>query len=200
MKYVNFYWCNFMSHKSCICFCNNRRLCFCMFHVFCWFASIVYVLMFSPEGDTSVAPAQIQTRPIHKWPLRPGVLVHVNGTHSLSVGRLPQQQCSGAVNSSTPKSTPTRPNISVPKHNMCKKDRIKRAAKRLKRRRAASVANLQPDDTNQHSRANRIRQMFLNDANKYQCETLPGIIHGKSGGKQTFLYIRSYCSKSDLPS
>jgi hypothetical protein len=83
---------------------------------------------------------------------------------------------------------------------MCKKDRIKRAAKRLKRRRAASVANLQPDDTNQHSRANRIRQMFLNDANKYQCETLPGIIHGKSGGKQTFLYIRSYCSKSDLPS
>lgn len=168
--------------------------------VLCWFASIVYVLMFSPEGDSSIAPAQIQTRPIHKWPLRPGVLVHVNGTHSLSAGRLPQQQYSRDVNSSTPKSTPTRPNTSVPKHKMCKKDRIKTAAKRLKRRHATSITNLQPDDTNQHSRANKIRQMFSNDTNKYHCETLPGIIHGKSGGKQAFLYTRNYCPKSVLPS
>lgn len=183
-----------------MCFCSSRRLCACMFLVLCWFASVVCVLMFSPEGDSSVTPAQIQTRPIHKWPLRPGVLVHVNGTHSLSAGRLPQQQYSGPVNSSTPKNTPTRPNTLVPKHKMCKKDRIKAAAKRLKRRHATSVANLQPDDTNQHSRANRIRQMFSNDASKYQCETLPGIIHGKSGGKQALLYIRSFCPKSVLPS
>jgi hypothetical protein len=166
--------------------------------MFCSFASIVYVLMFSPEGDSSVATPQIQAKPIHKWPLRPGVLVHVNGTHSLSVGRFPQQQYSGAVSSSTPKSTPTRPNTSVPKHAMRKKDRIKTAAKRLKRRQGASVANLQPDDTNQHSRANRIRQMFSSDPNKYHSETLPGIMYGKSGGKKTLLYISSYCSKSIL--
>ncbi|XP_069698096.1 hemicentin-2 isoform X4 [Periplaneta americana] len=135
----------------------------------------------NPEGDSSIPPAQVQSRPVHKWPLRPGVLVHVNGTHSLSVGRLPQQQHDGALSTSTPKHTPTRPNSSIPKCSAGRKDRIKTAAKRLKRRRAANLANLQPDDTNQHSRANKIRQMFSNDTNKYHCETLPGVIHGKSG-------------------
>jgi hypothetical protein len=151
--------------------------------------------MFSPEGDSSITPAQAQARPIHKWPLRPGVLVHVNGTHSLSVGRLPQQQYDGAINTSTPKNTPTRPNTSVPKHNMCRKDRIKKAAKRLKKRHATSISNLQPDDTNQHSRANRIRQMFSSDASKYHPETLPGVIHGKSGGKEAFFSYKTLCKE-----
>jgi hypothetical protein len=143
--------------------------------------------MFSPEGDSSIPPAQVvQARPVHKWPLRPGVLVHVNGTHSLSVGRLPQQQYDGAVSTSTPKNTPTKSNSLVPKHNMCRKDRIKKAARRLKKRHGTSVSSLQPDDTNQHSRASRILQMFSSDANKYHPETLPGVIHGKSGGKEAF--------------
>ena len=138
--------------------------------------------MFSPDGDSSLPPDQVQQpKPVHKWPLRPGVLVHVNGTHSLSLGRLPQH---GTITTSTPRHTPTRLNNTVPK-NMGRKDRIKTAAKRLKRRRAASLANLQPDDTNQHSRAHRIRQMFSNDSNKYHCETMPGVFHGKSGGKET---------------
>jgi hypothetical protein len=144
--------------------------------------------MFSPEGGSSIPSAQVQARPIHKWPLRPGVLVHVKGTHSLSVGRPPQQQYDGAISTSTPKNTPTRPTNSVSKYNMGRKDRIKTAAKRLKRRHATSISNLQPDDTNQHSRATRIRQMFSSDANKYHCESLPGVIHSKSGGKEAFLF------------
>lgn len=149
--------------------------------------------MYSPEGDSSITPAQVQARPIHKWPLRPGVLVHVNGTHSLSVGRLPQQHYDGAVITSSPKNTPTRPNSSVPKRNMCRKDHIKKAAKRLKKRCATSISDLQPDDTNQHSRANRILQMFSSDASKYHPETLPGVIHGKSGGKEVlFSHQTSY--------
>lgn len=142
--------------------------------------------MFSPEGDSSVTPAQVQARPVHKWPLRPGVLVHVNGAHSLSVGRLPQQQYDGTISTSTPNNTPTRLKSSVPIHKVCRKDHIKKAAKRLKKRHATSISNLQPDDTNQHSRANRIRQMFSSDASKYHPETLPGVIHGKSGGKEAF--------------
>ncbi|XP_021920979.1 uncharacterized protein LOC110830403 [Zootermopsis nevadensis] len=135
----------------------------------------------TPEGDSSVTPAQVQARPVHKWPLRPGVLVHVNGAHSLSVGRLPQQQYDGTISTSTPNNTPTRLKSSVPIHKVCRKDHIKKAAKRLKKRHATSISNLQPDDTNQHSRANRIRQMFSSDASKYHPETLSGVIHGKSG-------------------
>lgn len=153
-------------------------------------------MIFSPEGDSSIPPAQVQARPIHKWPLRPGVLVHVNGTHSLNVDRgVPQQQYNAAVSSSTPINTPTRSNSSVAKHNMCQKDRIKTAAKRLKRRQITSMSSLEADDTNQHSRANRIRQMFSNDANKYHCETLPGVVHGKSGGKEAFLFHQTLYKK-----
>lgn len=158
-------------------------------------ASTVYVLMFSPEGDSSIPSAQVQARPIHKWPLRPGVLVHVKGTHSLSVGRPPQQQYDGAISTSTPKNTPTRPANLISKHNMGRKDHIKTAAKKLKRRHATSISSLQSDDTNQHSRATRIRQMFSNDANKYHCENLPGVIHNKPGGKEAFLFHQTLCKE-----
>lgn len=163
--------------------------------MFCVNCCTVSVLMFSPEGGSSITSAQVQARPIHKWPLRPGVLVHVNGTHSLSVGRPPLQQYDGAINTSTPKNTATRPTCSISKLNMGRKDRIKTAAKKLKRRHATSISNLQPDDINQHSRATRIRQMFSNDGNKYHCENLPGVIHSKSGGKEAFLSHQSLCKE-----
>lgn len=166
-----------------------------MLPCFVLIASPVYVLMFSPEGGSSITSAQVQARPIHKWPLRPGVLVHVNGTHSLGVGRPPLQQYDGAINTSTPKNTTTRPICSVSKLNMGRKDCIKTAAKRLKRRHATSISNLQPDDINQHSRATRIRQMFSNDANKYHCENLPGVIRSKSGGKEAFLSHQTLCKE-----
>nr|CAD7590846.1 unnamed protein product [Timema genevievae] len=126
-------------------------------------------VVFSPEGDPGHPPDQPPVRPVHKWPLRPGVLVHVNGAHSLSLGRLPQT--SGSLVTSTPKHRPNN------NHHTTGRTRD-RVGKKAKRRRAVSVGALATtDEINQHSRANRIRQMFTSD---YRCDTLPGVIHSKS--------------------
>nr|CAD7392442.1 unnamed protein product [Timema cristinae] len=126
-------------------------------------------VVFSPEGDPGHPPDQPPVRPVHKWPLRPGVLVHVNGAHSLSLGRLPQT--SGSLVTSTPKHRPNN------NHHTTGRTRD-RVGKKAKRRRAVSVGALATtDEINQHSRANRIRQMFTSDN---RCDTLPGVIHSKS--------------------
>ncbi|KAJ8884311.1 hypothetical protein PR048_016168 [Dryococelus australis] len=126
-----------------------------------WKEHVKLPVLTSPEGDASSQPGQAPPQPAHKWPLRPGVLVHVNGTHSLSLRGLPQPSGEGMPHSSTPTHRTTG-----------------RRGKKMKRRRAVSMGTLaSPDETNQHSRANRIRQMFSND---YRGDTLPGIIHSKS--------------------
>ncbi|XP_063245039.1 hemicentin-1 [Bacillus rossius redtenbacheri] len=103
-----------------------------------------------PDGDASSRPAQAPPQPAHKWPLRPGVLVHVNGARRLGPGGPP----------------PPHPGTAG------------RRGKKAKRRRAVSLGALaSPDETNQHGRASRIRQMF---SDGYRGDTLPGIIHSKS--------------------
>ncbi|XP_075211629.1 neuromusculin isoform X3 [Lycorma delicatula] len=106
-----------------------------------------------PEGNS--APPASSTTP--KWPLRPGVLVHVNTSHSLSVSRLTQNSTS---NNNQQRSLPH--------------------SHRRQQRRAISLANL--SNESQHTRANRIRQMFTPEQRtKYRSDTLPGVFHGKSG-------------------
>lgn len=95
----------------------------------------------SPEGTVSPEPAATP-----KWPLRPGVLVHVNTNHSLSLGRLGL----GA----DPQGSSDR--------------------------RATSLTSVIAES--QHTRAQRIRNMF-SDQRKFSCSTMPGVYHGKSGGK-----------------
>ncbi|GLG96061.1 Protein turtle [Gryllus bimaculatus] len=126
----------------------------------------------NPDGDSNLSPAQTQPRPVHKWPLRPGVLVHVNGAHSLNLGR-----CEPAVPSSSQNVTQNHTTNTISGN----RGRAKLTARKAKQRRAASLISEGTDDTNQHSRANKIRQMFINDSSKYRCETMPGVFHGKSG-------------------
>lgn len=142
----------------------------------------------SPEGNLTVTPTLNQAHPVHKWPLRPGVLVHVNGSHSLNLGRLDSAGADSNVqnHSNLPYACSTMPkNSSASKKKKC--------ARKLKQRRASSLSNLRPDETNQLSRANRIRQMFLNDGLRYHGDTLPGVFHGKSGGKM--LSSPFFCKK-----
>ncbi|XP_054282603.1 hemicentin-1-like isoform X4 [Macrosteles quadrilineatus] len=94
----------------------------------------------NPDGTTSPVPPV--TPP--KWPLRPGVLVHVNTNHSLSLGRLP---AGGGED-------------------------------RERQRRTTSLASVVSE--NQHTRAQRIKNMFSDHRNKLS-DTMPGIYHGESG-------------------
>ncbi|XP_049814950.1 hemicentin-1 isoform X1 [Schistocerca nitens] len=135
----------------------------------------------NPDGNASVTPSQNPARPVHKWPLRPGVLVHVNGSHSLNFGRLHQTTHDSAASSNTPNYNLPYSSNTMPKNLAARKERTKKCTRKLKQRRAVSLSSLRHDDTNQHSRANKIRQMFVNDGTKYHCDTLPGIFHGKSG-------------------
>ncbi|XP_034251543.1 hemicentin-1 isoform X2 [Thrips palmi] len=139
----------------------------------------------APSPAESPALASPNARHQHKWPLKPGVMVHVNGAHSLSLSRLPDHLANNNNTSSVNNNCSSTPalNPAPPK-------------KQKRRRRAGSLTTLQaqqappsmPDETNQHSRANRIRQMFSNcdqnGRNSYSSkrgDTLPGVFHSKSG-------------------
>ncbi|XP_039278812.1 uncharacterized protein LOC111055569 [Nilaparvata lugens] len=116
----------------------------------------------NPEGNSGpvASPTPVAVTATPKWPLRPGVLVHVNTSHSLS--RL-SQAASPTAARSTNQNTPAA-----------------RSTNQRQERRAISLANIANE--NQHSRANRIRHMFTPEQRiKYRSDTLPGVFHGKSG-------------------
>ena len=121
----------------------------------------------------SISATSTTTPTQHKWPLRPGVHVHVNGAHSLSTSRLPP-----------------------PPKNLNKINNDGTSSSR-RQRRATSLGHIPgAEEINQHARANRIRQMFsttsspmqrerlrgAEDGMPYRCETLPGVIRARSGG------------------
>uniref|UniRef100_A0A1B6CDB2 Uncharacterized protein n=1 Tax=Clastoptera arizonana TaxID=38151 RepID=A0A1B6CDB2_9HEMI len=103
----------------------------------------------SPGGTPTASPVPVVASP--KWPLRPGVLVHVNTSHSLSLGRLGTEA----------HKSPQRP------------------LTHRRQRRANSLANI--SNESQRSRAKRIRQMFSGELRaKYRCDAMPGVYHGNS--------------------
>lgn len=134
----------------------------------------------SPEGN-SASPVVVQqpTAPtpsavvVPKWPLKPGVLVHVNGAHSLS-------QIRGAASSSSLSKLPRTSTPNTSGNQVVMRSRTNKKLWNIQRRRALSLSSLaQADDTSQRSRANRIRKMFSDD----KSDSLPsGFYTGKSGG------------------
>lgn len=102
--------------------------------------------------------------PAPKWPLKPGVMVHMKGA------RLPGTNSMGTLQTSTPiqGGPPVR-------------GRSNRRVWALQRRRALSLTSLaQADDTSQRSRARRIRKMF---SSADRADSLPsGVFHGSAGG------------------
>lgn len=138
----------------------------------------------SPEGNSAspvIVQQPVQPPPmVPKWPLKPGVLVHMNGARpSQGLGTSMPANLSGLPQTSTPiKTTPS--NLSRSKSS--------KKAWNVQRRRALSLGSLaQEDDTSQRSRANRIRKMFSHD----RSDSLPsGFYHGKSGGNRSTLPCR----------
>lgn len=100
---------------------------------------------------------------IPKWPLKPGVLVHVNNNHSLSARRL---QNSSNVNSNS--------------SNMQSQSQFYSATEKRPKR-GEILKNI--GNESQRSRAQRIKQMFFTEQHRFKTDTLPGVFHGKSGGK-----------------
>ncbi len=105
---------------------------------------------------------------IPKWPLKPGVLVHVNNNHSLNARRL---QNAANINLSTDAVQPQNQFYAM----------TEKCSKRGETLGSPTVVGNQ----SQRSRARRIKRMFFTEQFRYKSDTLPGVFHGKSGGKFT---------------
>lgn len=141
-----------------------------------WLVCFILFFYDSPEGN-SASPPVLQTAvttSTPKWPLKPGVLVHMKGA------RLQGTNSMGALQTSTPMqgANPVR-------------GRSNRRVWVLQRRRALSLNSLaQADDSSQRSRAHRIRKMFSSSDTRN--DALPnGVFHGASGG--SFLFVCFFC-------
>lgn len=147
-----------------------------------------YFELISPEGN-SASPVVVQQpvspppQTLPKWPLKPGVLVHVNNARlSQGLGISMASSLSSLPKTSTPNSRPSAVGIGPTRSRSNKK------LWNLQRRRAISLGSLaQADDTSQRSRANRIRKMFSHE----RLDSLPtGFYQGKTGGIFFFFLIR----------
>lgn len=142
-----------------------------------WLVCLFYLFFYcSPEGN-SASPPTLQTAvttSTPKWPLKPGVLVHMKGA------RLQGTNSMGALQTSTPMQgvTPVR-------------GRSNRRIWVLQRRRALSLNSLaQADDSSQRSRARRIRKMF-SSSDSSRSDALPsGVSRGASGGRD---FLFAFC-------
>lgn len=124
-----------------------------------------------PSFDGNGLDGPSPTPMIPKWPLKPGVLVHVNNTHSLNARRI-QNAAQNSINANTNHS-----NNQITQNQFYtateKRGATKRGESTLK-----SIGN-----ESQRSRAQRIKKMFFTEQLKYKTDTLPGVFHGKSGGR-----------------
>lgn len=115
---------------------------------------------------------------IPKWPLKPGVLVHVNNNHSLNARRL-QNASNNNVN--------VDGNQTQNQFYEAIEKRPKRGEETLNRIGIES----------QRSRVQRIKRMFFTEQLKYINDTAPGVFYGKSGGKVSlflFFFFFSFLS------
>lgn len=113
---------------------------------------------------------------IPKWPLKPGVLVHVNNNHSLNARRL-QNASNNNVNAAG---------------NQTQNQFYGAVEKRSKRGETLNHIGIE----SQRSRAHRIKRMLFTEQLKYKNDTLPGVFHGKSGGKASLLYCNRLYSRT----
>lgn len=140
----------------------------------------------SPEGN-SASPVVVQQPvqpPQPKWPLKPGVLVHVNNARfSQGLGL----SMASSLSSLPKTSTPNKPNVGSSNPT---RSRSNKKLWNVQRRRAISLGSLaQADDTSQRSRANRIRKMFSHE----RLDSLPtGFYQGKSGGIIFFFLLPAF--------
>jgi len=118
------------------------------------------------------------TTVLPKWPLKPGVLVHVNNNHSLNAARL--QNASNHINYNNSDGNQTQNH----QYYMATEKRCKRGEIPSPISAAAVVKSV--GNESQRSRAQRFKQIFFAEQLKYKTDTLPGVFHGKSGGKHAY--------------
>ena len=146
-------------------------------------------LTISPDGGppsptASSYSTQSPSHPSHptpapRWPLKPGVLVHVNRTHSLRSGLSSRSNQALRIHSDTSLSKPfTSERCRTDSSVMRTPVRPFRRGKDPNGQRAMSVSGMQDDGM--FARANKIRAIFNAQLNK-EPDTFPGISRGKSG-------------------
>ncbi|XP_033213429.1 uncharacterized protein LOC117170634 [Belonocnema kinseyi] len=136
-----------------------------------------------PSPTASSYSTQSPNHPSHptpapRWPLKPGVLVHVNRTHSLRSGLSSRSNHALRIHSDTSLSKPfTSERCRTDSSVMRTPVRPFRRGKDANRQRTMSVSGMQDDGM--FARANKIRAIFNAQLNK-ETDTFPGISRGKS--------------------
>ncbi|XP_044729273.1 hemicentin-1 [Chrysoperla carnea] len=154
-----------------------------------------------PEGHNN-PPQEPQSSPssaTHKWPLKPGVLVHVNRMHSLSMGRLTNMSLAAGLNltnnnnnNNTTQSYSTVQNSTVTKTSSpssCSSPTSRLYRNPNNQRRAKSLGSLVRDadsgssSSHHHqSRAFRLKQIFTRGFGGTIDDTFAdGVFRGSSG-------------------
>ncbi|XP_051156595.1 hemicentin-1 isoform X3 [Leptopilina boulardi] len=134
----------------------------------------------SPTASSYSTQSPSHPTPAPRWPLKPGVLVHVNRTHSLRSGLSSRSNQALRIHSDTSLSEPftterARGNCSLMRTPV----RPFRRGKDTNRQRTImNVSGMQDDGM--FARANKIRAIFNAQLNNKEPDTFPGISRGKT--------------------
>lgn len=151
---------------------------------------LLTTLIISSFNGNNSSQLSAADRSLPKWPLKPGVLVHVNTTHSLSAMRAGAIQISENGNADLNNKNASRLLVDVRNnarisYNTGDFINQTNAVNNLSPRATTTNQQQQKHRHNEMLNNNISKRSFCNDTDikvKYKADNLEGVFHGKSGG------------------